>query len=165
MPDWLIEVGPYLILAAALLWTFRTEGRQARSFEGKLWQSTASADLRFMGYGPLSSYVACGLVILVGFLLYERWQIKMGLFIAVFGATGLALDFSILRRRRRRRLIVWIMSQDYRVCTGCLYSLKGLAASGQCPECDQQFSSNSLRTTWREMLCISGRASAEQHDD
>lgn len=92
---------------------------------------------------PFVAYLASGVVELLWLRGHSLWYIPVAVLV---GAEAAVLTCMFRLQRRLHR--AWVES-DYRLCTGCAHSLKGLADSGACPECGAAFDVVRDQAVWK----------------
>jgi uncharacterized paraquat-inducible protein A len=77
-----------------------------------------------------------GIYMIVGAQLFRSWMDLIG---------------HLIGRRWVRTFMDRAVQEDYRICTECLYSLRGHGDSGRCPECGTDFNHAELVQAWQDV--------------
>jgi uncharacterized paraquat-inducible protein A len=133
------------ILAGALFLALRRQRRRIARAVG------STVILKAFGLGPAAAYAALGATLVAVSFLGARFGSMWTVLALLPLAVWCAVDLLWLRRRRRARFFRDIEAQDYRVCSGCAYSLRGHADFGVCPECGRTYERTSLVKTWTRL--------------
>ena len=97
----------------------------------------------------VSLCVAFGLV--CGLLMAPEWVLNAPFWVKIATLVWIMVSTYLLRRARQKcRILLYehVAHQDYEVCLGCGYSLRGLPNRYKCPECAKPFDKADLRRAW-----------------
>lgn len=111
-----------------------------------IWQNSAlTRDERIVRLLPTSGFIAFAVLWFVDIQLKRPNVIIQYCGMASLLLVGVGL---LLMKRSERRARQLIRSGQVHVCPRCCYSLIGLDASGDCPECGVPYSPETLRQRW-----------------
>ena len=66
-------------------------------------------------------------------------------------AVVVVASYPFMRYRFRRRARV-LAACDWRQCRWCRFDLRGLADTGRCPECGEEYDIEEVRKWWKDMM-------------
>lgn len=111
-----------------------------------IWQNSAlTRDERIVRLLPTIGFIAFAVLWFVDIQLKRPNVIIQYCGMASLLLVGVGL---LLMKRSERRARQLIRSGQVGVCPGCCYSLAGLDASGDCPECGVSYSPETLQQRW-----------------